>query len=422
MAIEAVSQGRVTWRARRLPGLIRVKMPRGGEREVADVLSLLPGVRYAHEDFLGRLDQTTPPCGVVPNDTYFTQQWGLRNTGQTVNGIAGTSGSDTRAVEGWEALTDAPDVIIAVLDSGVNYTHADLAANIWTNPGEIPGNNLDDDSNGIVDDVHGAAFEELLPGSCDDNGATPRGDPWDSQSFAYPTKVSTEGGGHGTTVAAMAGAIGNNSTQLCGVAHSVKIIPIRIVGCSGALATSAAVAAVDYAIDCEARILNCSFGLTNSEALEAAFKSTSESDLDILVVTSSGNNGVDLDAAPPTASQYPALYSFTNIVVVAASDQSDGAHGNYGQNAVDLYAPGKNMRALDNSNFPNGTVYIDGTSFAAPMVAGGAALCYQAGLESTAENMVSRLISTARPVAAMSSLCVSSGVLDIHSLLDQPCY
>lgn len=322
MAIETISQGRVEWRARHIPGLIRVKMPPGGEREIARTIALLPGVRYAHEDFLGHLDQTTPPCGVVPNDTYFTQQWGLRNTGQTVNGITGTYGADARAVEGWEALTDAPDVIIAVLDSGVNYDHADLAANIWTNPGEIPGNNIDDDNNGVVDDVHGAAFDEYLGDStCEDFGRTADGDPWDARSFSYPAKISTEGGGHGSTAAAMAGAVGDNSTQLCGVAHGAKIMPLRVTNCAPAQATSWVVQAVDYALDKEAKILNCSFGLMDSQALHDAFTKTEEADM--LLVTTAGNGTINLDTAPPSTPQYPALYKLSNMVVVSGSDQAD---------------------------------------------------------------------------------------------------
>ncbi len=420
MAIETISQGRVEWRARHIPGLIRVKMPPGGEREIARTIALLPGVRYAHEDFLGHLDQTTPPCGVVPNDTYFTQQWGLRNTGQTVNGITGTYGADARAVEGWEALTDAPDVIIAVLDSGVNYDHADLAANIWTNPGEIPGNNIDDDNNGVVDDVHGAAFDEITGDfDCEQAGRTPDGDPWDALSSSYPTKIATEGGGHGTGVMSVAGADGNNSLQICGVVHSGKIMPIRATSCVGGVVSSWAIKGLDYAIGNGARIVNCSWGVVPSPALEDAFKSTDTND--VLVVATAGNSALDLDLVPSSYHQYPALYNMKNIIVVGASTQLDARFppSNVGLTTVDLFAPGQNIRVLDQSVLTN---YTSGTSFAAPMVAGAAALCFQAQIVSSSSDMVNRLKSTARPVSAVSGLCVSGGVLDINALLNAPCY
>ena len=157
-----------------------------------------PDVLYAEPDYRIYLDD-------MPNDPEFYQLWGLRNTGQTVNGDPGTAGADIRALEAWHYWTGDPEFRIAVIDTGIDYTHPDLAANIWTNPGEIPDNGIDDDGNGWVDDVHGYNFADDTP------------DPNDWY-------------GHGTHVSGTIGAVADNGVGVAGVNWECKIVALNISG------------------------------------------------------------------------------------------------------------------------------------------------------------------------------------------------
>ncbi len=157
-----------------------------------------PAVRYAEPDYLVYAD-------VIPNDANFGELWGMLNTGQTVYEDPGTPGADIRATEGWDIWTGDPNFRIAVIDTGVNYNHPDLQANIWTNPDEVPGNGIDDDGNGYVDDIHGYDFYNE------------DGDPKDD-------------GNHGSHVSGTIGAVGNNSTGVVGVNWRCKIVGLKFLG------------------------------------------------------------------------------------------------------------------------------------------------------------------------------------------------
>ena len=156
-----------------------------------------PDVLYAEPDYI------VYPT-VIPNDPDFGQLWGLQNNGQTVDGDPGTAGADIRAPEAWDFWTGDPDFVIAVVDTGIDYTHPDLEANIWSNPGEIPGNWVDDDGNGYIDDIHGYDFKNENP------------DP-------------TDGWYHGTHVAGTIGAVGNNNEGVVGVNWACKIMSLRFM-------------------------------------------------------------------------------------------------------------------------------------------------------------------------------------------------
>ena len=156
-----------------------------------------PDVLYAEPDYIVHVDG-------IPNDPYFDQLWGLHNWGQTVNGDPGTPGADIRATEAWDFWTGDPDFRIAVIDTGVDYDHPDLQANIWTNPDEIPGNEIDDDGNGYVDDIHGYDFYNE------------DGDPMDEY-------------GHGSHVAGTIGAVANNSLGVVGVNWQCKIVALKFI-------------------------------------------------------------------------------------------------------------------------------------------------------------------------------------------------
>ena len=299
-----------------------------------------PNVLYAEPDYILRADRT-------PNDPLFLRQWGLQN--------ASMPSADISAVEAWEQATGSEDVIVAVIDSGVDYTHPDLAANMWVNKGEIPNNNIDDDGNGYVDDVYGwnfSTFDVML--------GLPANDPMDYN-------------GHGTHVAGIIGAVGNNSLGVAGVNWKVKIMPVNFLGFFGMGFTSDAIMSLEYAWQNGARISNNSWGGgAYSQALRDAIEMAGAKGH--LFVAAAGNGGPDLigddnDLLP----HYPSSYDVPYIVAVAATDASDlpADFSNYGVASVDLAAPGVGIL----STFPR-SQYLssDGTSMAAPFVSGAAAL------------------------------------------------
>jgi len=295
-------------------GIERVKIKDGltVEEAVEEYLKN-PEVEYAQPNYIKHIY-------TVPNDTSFNELWGLHNTGQAVNGTAGTVDADIDAPEAWDIDTGSSTTIVAVLDTGADYTHPDLSANIWSNTGETScSDGVDNDANGYTDDCNGWDFW------ADDN------DPSDFHS-------------HGTHVAGIIGAVGNNSTGVAGVNWTTKIMALRVGGVSGAISTSAELSAISYAVANGAKIINASFGATVFDQLEYdAIKTAGEAG--VLFVAAAGNGGIDSigdnnDLLPP----YPASYDLSNIISVAATDQNDNLAGfsNYGPVSVDVAAPGTN--------------------------------------------------------------------------------
>ncbi len=253
----------------------------------------------------------------MPDDTEFSRQWGLYNTGQTVSGYQGTAGIDIDAPQAWDIITDGTEVVVAVVDTGCDIGHPDLAANIWNNADEIPGDGKDNDGNGYIDDVVGWDFAD------DDN------DPHD---------VS----GHGTHVAGIIAAVGDNQRGIAGVAWRARIMPIRIMNAFDEGTTADAIDAIEYAIDNGAKIINCSWGgAGNSGVLQHVINNAGA-----LLVCASGNFGQNTDTSP----YYPASYASPNIISVAASDQMDQLawFSNYGKASVDVAAPGVRIYSLLN--------------------------------------------------------------------------
>ncbi|MFC1815865.1 S8 family peptidase, partial [Thermodesulfobacteriota bacterium] len=289
-------------------GVQHVKLPKN--MTVAEALGIYrndPDVEYAEPNYYRYATAT-------PNDTSFDQLWGLHNTGQDVGQgdqvKSGTDDADIDAPEAWDITTGSSDVVVAVIDSGVDYNHPDLAANIWTNTGEIAGNGIDDDGNGYVDDVSGWDFFN------DDN------DPVDSNE-------------HGTHVAGIIAAVGNNSTGVAGVSWTAKIMPLRVIGALGYV--SDIISAIQYATEKGAHVINLSLGGPNSSIAEKAAIDASSA----VVVCAAGNDGTDNDTSP----FYPASYDSPNIIAVAATDQDDAlaSFSNFGVTSVDVAAPGKNI-------------------------------------------------------------------------------
>jgi len=313
-----------------------IKLPKGGDLDkVIAALRKNPAVEYAERDHYLSIHRT------VPNDPDFESCWGLDNQGQ----MLGTVDADIDAPEAWDVTTGSTSVIVAVIDTGVDYDHPDLSANMWVNPGETPGNGIDDDHNGIVDDVHGMRVI---------NGVR-SGDPMDDH-------------GHGTHVAGTLGAVGNNARGMVGVNWTVRIMALKFLDASGYGLESDAAACIDYAVANGAKILNNSYGGPDySQALYDAILNANTAG--VLFCTSAGNDSMDNDVVPT----YPACYDAPNIISVASTGGSDNLSyfSNIGRNSVDVGAPGESIW----STWPgNSYQLLDGTSMACPFVSGIAAL------------------------------------------------
>jgi subtilisin family serine protease len=249
-----------------------------------------------------------------PNDPFFAQQWSLRNSGQTVQGVAGAAGADIDAPEAWDLTTGSPDVKVAVVDSGINFDQPDVAANVWHNPGESgsgrESNGVDDDGNGFVDDWRG----------------------WD---FVQQDNDPSDNFGHGTHVAGILAARGNDGLGVAGLAWHASLIPVRVLGNANLGTCTQIASGLAYAVRAGARIVNVSLGDGPPCQLE---RDVIDGAPNVLFVFSAGNRGVDLDASP----SYPCSYPSPNIVCVAATDSADrlASFSNYGARPVDLAAPG----------------------------------------------------------------------------------
>ena len=279
-------------------------------------LALDPDVELAEPNHLRWRDDMRSP-----HDQLFQQLWALRNTGQVVNGDPGTAHADIGFLAGWGlSRSSTGEVVVAVIDTGVDYTHPDLAANIWTNPLEIPNNGIDDDGDGYVDDVHGYDFAD---------GAN---DPMDA-------------GDHGTHVAGTIAASGNNDTGVVGVSFHARIMALRASSDGTYLTDAAVIAAIEYATMKKQQgvnvvAINASFGGGSSSSVESdAIQAAGQSG--IVFCAAAGNSGANNDNTP----YYPANYRLPNMIVVAATDQNDNlaSFSDFGPTTVDLAAPGVNI-------------------------------------------------------------------------------
>ena len=316
-------------------------------------------------------------AALTPDDPRFAEQWSLNNVGQT----GGLVDADIDAPESWDITTGSAETIVAVIDTGVDARHPDLAANMWVNPREIPGNGIDDDGNGYVDDVNGYDF------------LNKDGDPSDDH-------------GHGTHVAGIIAAAGNNGTGVSGVTWRARIMSLKFLGADGSGFTSDAVNAVLYAADNGARVMNNSWGGWGySQALRDAIAAAN--DAGILFVAAAGNDSNNNDMNP----FYPAAYDVPNVAAVAASDKYDARtwFTNFGSRSVLLAAPGQDILSTvpptGNAccSDPSGYTLLSGTSMAAPHVSGAAALLLAQDPARTAFNLIPLLQETVDPILAGAS-------------------
>lgn len=337
--------------------------------ETVNALRNLPDVEYAEPDYWLKFDQSTP------DDPYFGYQWALQNSGQT----GGTPGADISATTAWGETTGRPEVIVAVIDTGVDYSHPDLKQNMWINPGEIPGNGIDDDNNGWVDDVHGIdAFAN-------------DGDPMDEQ-------------GHGTHVAGTIAAV-DNRAGVVGVAPNVKIMALRFLGPEGGY-VSDAVRCINYAVSKGAHLSNNSWGGGGySQAMRDAINNAGAANQ--LFVAAAGNAATNTDQS----FNYPSCYDLPNVISVGSSDHYDqpSSFSNYGLTTVDLFAPGSNIL----STVPgNGYAYLSGTSMASPHVAGVVALMMSINPDLSFADVREALMASVDAKTSLNSLCATGGRLN----------
>ncbi|MFM8926130.1 MAG: S8 family peptidase, partial [Microcystis panniformis] len=295
---------------------------------------------------------TISPLATFPNDPSFNQLWGLHNTGQ--NG--GTPDADIDAPEAWDIQTGNPNLVIGVIDTGVDYNHPDLASNIWTNPGEIAGDGIDNDGNGYIDDIHG----------------------WD---FAYNDNDPSDVHGHGTHISGTIAGKGNNGVGVTGVAWNAKIMPLKFLNDQGSGSTSNAILAINYATAKGVKLTNNSWGGgVYSQALYDAINAAGQAGA--LFIAAAGNDAKNTDTSP----SYPASYDLPNIISVASTTRTDAlsSFSNYGLTSVDLGAPGSDIYSLAPGG---GYATLSGTSMASPHVTGAAALLWSQNPTWTAQQV-----------------------------------
>jgi subtilisin family serine protease len=327
-------------------GSIRSRKPASGVYLVAfppDALDALPAAIADLQSIPGLLRIAEPDyivhASLTPTDPGYSLLWGLHNTGHT----GGLADADIDAPEAWDISVGSRSVLVGVIDTGIDHTHPDLAANMWINPGEIAGNGIDDDANGYVDDTRGWDFLN------NDNN------PVDNDLY------------HGTHVAGTIGGTGGNSLGVVGVAHEVSLVALKTLGPDGG-ANSDAIEAVAYSTALGVDLTSNSWtGSGFSQALSDVI--TAAGATGKLFVAAAGNDSRNTDLTP----DYPASFPLANIVSVAATDHADtlASFSNYGATSVDLGAPGANIYSTS-----PGSAYrtLSGTSMAAPHVAGAAAV------------------------------------------------
>ncbi|MBM4130385.1 hypothetical protein FJ250_05070, partial [bacterium] len=337
-----------------------------------------PAIEYLEPNYLWQAD-------VIPNDARFGELWGLHNLGQS----GGTADADVDAPEAWDSETGSSDVIVAVIDTGVDYAHPDLAANRWVNTGEMAGNGVDDDHNGFIDDVHGYDF------------VNNDGNPMDDHS-------------HGTHCAGTIGAVGNNGIGVAGVCWQVRIMAVKFLDAGGGGTTDAAIASVEYAVQMGADILSNSWGGGGySEALRDAIVAAETAG--ILFVAAAGNSASNNDTYP----HYPASYDVGNIVSVAATDRNDALadFSCWGPLSVDLAAPGVDVFSTMPSAYYD---YKSGTSMACPHVSGALALIKARFPGISGASARTLLLNTVNAVPGLAGVVATGGRLNVAAVMAGP--
>jgi subtilisin family serine protease len=353
---------------------------------VVNEYSQLPEVEYAEPNYDIELDDAEPLVPILPRDPQFGDQWALANSGQR----GGKQGADISATLAWATTTGSNKVVVAVLDSGVDYTHEDLAGNMWHRPASIEA--YHDDELGTMDDEFGFNAIDFASDPMDENG-------------------------HGTHCAGIIGAEGENNIGIAGVNWKVQIMPLKFMNAGGFGTTKDAIEAINYVIDrkkagVNVRIISASWGSTQrSRALEDVIRKAYEND--ILFVAAAGNATANNDRTP----HFPSSYNVPNVVSVAALDRNDelARFSNYGLKSVAIAAPG-----VDILSTWLGNAYEEksGTSMATPVVAGVAALVLAEHPRMSVDDLKKKLLASTDPIVALKGKTVTGGRINAAKALE----
>ncbi len=357
-----------------------IKLPPGLSTEQAiERLNRNPNVEYAEPNYEITLDAT-------PNDPRFSELYGMRNTGQT----GGTSGADIRATSAWDIFTGDPNLLVGIIDTGLDYNHPDLAANAWINAVEAAGTpGVDDDNNGYVDDIRGYDFVNNDGDPMDDNG-------------------------HGTHCAGTIGAVGNNGVGVTGVNWNVKMVGIKFLSGGGSGSTEGAIASVEYAIAIGCRLTSNSWGGGGfAQALLDAINAAGAAGQ--LFIAAAGNSSSNNDTSP----HYPSNYDSPYIIGVAATDHNDGlaSFSSYGATSVDIGAPGDDILSCQPGG---GYQLLSGTSMATPHVSGAAAMVWGRFPNATNLQVKQLLMLKADPIPSLLGRVVSGARLNVFLAIADP--
>lgn len=339
-----------------------------------------PMVEIAEPNFIYKINK-------APTDPLYIQTWGLSNVGQAdPKNQVGVAGVDVNAEKAWEIQTGTREKIIAVIDTGIDYTHPDLVDNMWVNEAEQNGKaGVDDDNNGVVDDIYGY------------NAITGTGNAKDDQ-------------GHGSHCAGTIGARANNGIGVAGVNWNVRMMAVKFLDAGGSGSLADAIKAIDYATKMGAHVMSNSWGGGGfSQTLLDAIKRSNEAGA--IFIAAAGNEYNNNDNSPT----YPSTYQVENVMSVAAIDNrgAKADFSNYGKKTVHLGAPGVNVMSTTGGSYKS----FSGTSMATPHVAGVAALLWANEPNLTAAQIKERLVATVRPLASMKGKTRTGGIVDAYGAL-----
>ena len=373
-------------------------------KELIEHFSKEPNVKYVEPNYKYHLN-------IIPNDEYFNEQWGLRNSGQDIRGDNGSNGADINASTAWNTTTGSSNYVIALLDTGVDYNHTDLNANIWHNSSECINwpNGVDDDDNGYIDDCYGYDF-------AGDNNGNNDYDPMPD------TPYSKNYHKHGSHVAGIIGAKGNNLSGVAGVDWNASIIAVKIFTPDGDGYSSDILEALEYVAKMKDRGINI-------VAINASYSGGDKSiimkdainrlgDKGVLFVAAAGNSGNNIEHWQ----EYPASYDCANIITVGATDFNDklATFSNYGKESVDIAAPGVDIYSTIPSDTHDDYGYLSGTSMATPYVTASVALVWsslESNLTGTAKEKAlivkNHILGTSKVLNSLNNKVLTSGRLDL---------
>lgn len=351
------------------------------EKSVIKTLEMNPDVEIVEPNYIYRINKT-------PNDPMYGNLWGLSNTGQAdPKGQVGVAGVDISAEKAWDIETGSKNIVVAVIDTGIDYNNANLKDNVWTNEKELNGKpGVDDDGNGYVDDIHGYSF------------VSNTGDPKDDH-------------GHGTHCSGTIGATGDDGSGIVGVAWKTRIMGVKFLDANGSGTLENALKAIDYASKNGAKIMSNSWGGGGfSETLKQAIERSNAAGA--LFVAAAGNESNDNDAEPT----YPGSYDVANVLAVAAIDNQGklASFSNWGKTKVHVAAPGVNVYS---TGLNNEYKTWSGTSMATPHVSGLAVLlaAHEPKLKNT--ELKSRIVQTAKPLSSLKGKVKSGGLVNAYAAL-----